>query len=982
MLTIALGSSKPIADSGKTAEPAFFDMQYEWVDSLMAVMSTEEKIGQLFMVAAYSEKGAEHEAYLQSLIKEYQIGGLIFFKGHPTTQAHMTNRLQAKSKVPLMVGMDAEWGPSMRLDSTVQYPRQLGMGAIPLDSTVYRFGLEVGRQLKRLGVHINFAPVIDVNNNPNNPVIGDRSFGENRLNVALKGLNYMDGLQDKGVLACGKHFPGHGDTDADSHKSLPVITHSWQRIDSLELFPFKILMQQGLASIMNAHLYIPELDPTQNTASSLSPIISRGILRDSLGFRGLTISDALNMKGVSAYFEPGELEIRAFLAGNDILLFSEDVATSFKAIRTAVAQGRISMDILDQSVSRILKAKAWAGLNNYEPIKTAGLVDDLNAPIASWILREICETRLTLVRNEKKLLPFHTGTLPEMALLDLGKKSVSEFQRSIKEYASLDSYRINGEATVSEFDNLIEKMNPYSTVIVALHDMSRYSSKSFGLSDAEVDFVLQLSAKKDVVLVVFGSPYSLARLPGLKTILVSYDEKEESQKAAARALFGELDLKGRMPVSAGEYLFGQGSNTSSTRMKYTVPEEVGFNPEVLERIDSVMNGAIMQKATPGGRVLLARNGKIFFDKSYGYHTYSKKQPVRKDDVFDLASITKIASTTICLMKLYEEGRLELDKKVVDYLPETEGSEVANLRIKNILTHTSGLKPWIPFYVYSLLEDGGLNPDYYRTEKTGEFNVEVATNIYIHEAWGDSIYRRIQYNELRDNRNYKYSDLGFYLFRRIVERITQMPIEDYVQVNFYNPMGLSTMGYLPLEKMTADQIVPTESDSYFRHQLLQGHVHDMGAAMEGGVEGHAGLFSNAQDLAALVQMLLNGGTYGGFRFFKPETINLFTAKATSNSRRGLGFDKPELDAKKIGPTSTLASPSTFGHSGFTGTCVWADPEYDLVYVFLSNRIHPDMENRKLIKDNIRTKIQDFVYEAIIPKEAEANADDSADDSEQN
>ena len=956
-------------DFGRGNRMPFYTQHTTWADSLLSTMSVEEKIGQLFMIGAYSNRDETHIKEVEALIRDWHVGGLIFFQGGPVRQARMNNRFQDAAKVPLMVAMDAEWGPGMRLDSTITYPRQLGMGAIRDDDVVYRFGSEVGRQLKRLGVHINFAPVIDVNNNPNNPVIGDRSFGEDRYNVARKGLAYMDGLQDQRVLACGKHFPGHGDTDVDSHHGLPVIKHDWERLDSVELYPFKVLMRQGLGSVMTAHLNIPALDPATNRASSISPAISSGLLRDSLGFQGLVFTDALNMKGVADYVKPGELEVQSFKAGNDILLFSQDVPTASRAMRTAVTQGKISIEDLDTRVLRILNAKAWMGLDSIQPVQVEDLIRDLNNSEARWTQREICERRLTLLHDSALTLPLRGFEDPSrIAFVDLGRSSSSRFQKTLSDFGEFPMHRLPGSAKQDDFDDLYTKLGERDTVVVALHEMSRYAIKRYGLSDGEVQFVQRVAARQKVILVVFGSPYALSRFERLESlndpILVAYDEKAESQEAAARGLFGSLRIDGRLPVGAGSrFKAGDGDQLLSQRLKPSSPQEVGLSEEAQASIDSVMKHAIEIGATPGGHILLALNGKIFLDNTYGHHTYTRKRSVQEDDLYDLASITKIASTTLALMKLYEDSLIDLDKKVLDYLPNTEGSDVGSRQLRDILTHTAGLQPWIPFYLHTLQEDGTINENYYRAEPEGPYQLQVAENLWLHHGWEDSVWRRIKESELRRRRDYKYSDLGFYIFRRLVEQVSGMPLDEYVHQHFYQPLGLRTMCYRPLERFPSDQIIPSEEDSYFRQQKLQGYVHDMGAAMMGGVEGHAGLFSNAEDLAVLMQMLMNGGHYGGLQFLNPETITLFTAKQKKDVRRGLGFDKPELNPNQISPTSLYCSPYTFGHSGFTGTCTWADPQFGLVYVFLSNRVFPSMDNHKLISENVRTAIQDIVYEDL-------------------
>ncbi len=964
------GSSTPgraaAADSRSQGQrrPPFWESPSPWADSVLASLSTEQKIGQLFMVAAYSNKGPDHEQFLLGLIRNHHIGGLIWFQGGPLRQVNRQNRLQAASRVPLLVGMDAEWGPSMRLDSTVRYPRQLGMGAIRDEQVVYRFGAEAARQLKALGVHISFSPVIDINNNPLNPVIGDRSFGEDRLNVALKGLAYMEGLQDQGVLACGKHFPGHGDTDADSHYELPVIQHSRSRMDSVELYPFKVLMSQGLASVMTAHLHVPAYDNRRNRAVSLSRAVSTELLRDSLGFAGLAITDALNMKGVSAHFAPGQLEVEAFLAGNDILLFPENVPAAAQALRAALQDGRISQAELDRRVHRILLAKAWAGLDSAGPVPTENLIQRLNSEQALRVRREIAEQRLTLLGNPGGLLPFRTGLVPDLYLLDLGRQSASAFQRQMGELGKFPASVVPRGSAASRYAEVLQAAAGRAVVVIGVHGMSRSAKEQFGISQAEKELILQLAGRTRVVLVLFGSPYATGYFDKVQHVLLAYDEQEDGQRAAARALFGQVPVRGRLPVSAGSVLSaGAGVDIAANRLAPLPPGQEFFAGPVLRQVDSIARRAIDLGATPGCRVLVARSGRIVLDRSYGIHSHPGQEKVKPSDAYDLASITKVAATTLAIMKLYDQGVFDLEARVADYLPELETYPIGKAVWRDVLAHQARLQAWIPFYKHSLTPDKKLHADYYRSERQEPFDVPVAEGIWMHRGWQDSIWRRIAEASLLPSPQYKYSDLGFYLLGRAVEELSGRPLDAYVREEFYQPMGLVSTGFKPREFLPLERIVPTERDVYYRHQLVHGYVHDMGAAMMGGVAGHAGLFGPADELAAIFQMLLNGGHYGGYRFLQPETVALFTARNSSLSRRGLGFDKPETNPGKISPSSTECSPAAFGHSGFTGTVVWADPRQDLIYVFLSNRVYPDQNNKVLISENIRTKIQTVIYKAL-------------------
>lgn len=936
-----------------------------WTDSILSGMTLDEKIGQLFMIPAYSNKGLKHKKEIQGLIEKYHIGGIIFMQGGPVRQANMVNHFQSVSKYPLLMAQDAEWGLGMRLDSTHSFPRQLTLGAVKDPRLIFDFGAEVARQCKMVGIHINFAPVVDINNNINNPVINDRSFGENRYAVTLRGLQYMKGLQQNGVMACAKHFPGHGDTDKDSHHELPLIKHSFKRLDSIELFPFRLMAYQGVMSMMTAHLYIPALDSTTQVASSLSKKIVSGILKDRYNYKGLIITDALSMQGAKDNTGPGSMELKAILAGNDILLFPSDIPKTVSAIKQAITEGEFPLDELDQRVKKILNAKKWSGLDAFTPLETDSLYEKLNNPNVVSLHRQIIAHAATLITGKKDLVPYAEINTTKTATLKIGSASNQEFLKQFQKYADADHFEIEKNAAKTKFDEMAANLAKYDRVIVGLHNMSRFSSKKFGITDKTIAFLNALQDKTGMLLIVYGSPYSLKKLAKQKNILLLYEDTEISQLTAAQILFGGLPAKGLLPVTATDrFAFGNGIiHKNAIRLSYGLPEEVGMDSRKLEEIDRIVAEAIYNKATPGCQILVARNNKVIYSKNFGYHTYENKQRVQSEDLYDLASLTKIVGSTVSIMGLYENGEVNLSKTLADYLPSLANSNLKDLKLKDVMTHTSGLKAWIPFYKTTIVDDT-LFEAYYCYEKDEIFCIPVADGLFMRADYRDSMKEIIVSTSLKNPGRYKYSDLGFYLFKEIIEEITKYPMDSYVNTQFYNPLGLRTMTYKPLLKFPVESIVPTEFDSVFRKQVIRGYVHDPGAAMLGGVSGHAGIFSNANDLAVFMQMLLNKGSYGGKRFLKAETIELFTKRQNNKSRRGLGFDKPETNPKKGNPASDNAPAVSFGHTGFTGTCTWVDPKNNLVYVFLSNRIYPTAENRKLISMNIRTRIQDVIYEALL------------------
>ncbi|MBC8045740.1 MAG: serine hydrolase, partial [Fimbriimonadaceae bacterium] len=853
-------SSVPESNAEKPFIP-FYDRNYVWVDSLMKNMTLDEKIGQLFMVAAYSNKDAAHENQIEQLIKKYNIGGLIFMQGGPVRQVRLTNDYQSISKIPLLIAMDAEWGPAMRLDSVIAFQRQLTWGAIQNDSIIYNTGKIIANQLKRLGVQVSFSPVIDINNNINNPVIGDRSFGEDKFNVALKAIAYMNGLQENGIIACGKHFPGHGDVSSDSHLTLPVINHNKARLDTMELYPFKVLINEGLGSIMLAHLFVPALDDTPNQATSLSKKVGTDLLRDSLNFRGLVFSDALNMKGVTMFYKPGELEVKAFLAGNDFLLFSEDVPTAFNEIKKAVTEGTISMQRLDESVTRILKAKAFSGLDKYKPVMVQNLWSDLNNEEATLMKRTITEKSITLANAGDSLIPFKKLDTLQFASLSIGDGNKKTIQEYLSKYSKFDHFVINKDAATKNFDLTYDKLKNYDVVIVSIHDMMRSASKDFGITENTINFINKLSQKTKVVVTVFGSPYALDKFQAAQYVIAAYDEDKYTQQAVAMALFGAIPFAGKLPVSSGIFKVNDGMSTGYLqRLKYTIPEDAGIGSAYLIRIDSIAKACIKKNAAPGCQVLIAKDGKIIWDKAYGYFTYDENTKVTTETIYDIASMTKISATTPALMKLYDDSLFFLDKNAGNYLPDVKGTAIENIKMADLLTHQAGLVAWVPFYKKTLTENGALDPLYYNQNKIKGFTTEVAKGVYMRDDYKDTVWNIIKTTPLKEKK-YVYSDFTMFISRHIVEQLTNQKLDEYVKNNFYISLGMQTTCYNPITKFPKDRIAPTENDNYFRYQLVQGYVHDMGAAMMGGVEGHAGLFSNAEDLAILYQMYLNGGSYG-------------------------------------------------------------------------------------------------------------------------
>ena len=953
-----------------------FEAQQKWVDSVYNALTLREKIGQLYMIMVFSNQDEKTRQANIELVRDYQLGGVIYSLGGPLRQARLNNEFQAISKVPLLIGMDAEWGLGMRLDSTYAFPWNMTLGAIKDNKLIERTGQYIGEHCKRLGVHFNFAPVVDINNNPNNPIIGNRSFGESRDNVTEKALAFMKGMQDAGVLANAKHFPGHGDTDQDSHKTLPSISFDEKRIDSIELYPYRKLIKEGLSSVMVAHLNVPSLESRLGYPSSLSKRIITDILKERLGFKGIIFTDALNMRGVADLAVPnvdgstshkfttsGAIDLEAFKAGNDVLLISEDVPAGIARIEAACNDGDISEERLAHSVKKVLRAKYKVGLNNYEPVGLYNLSEDLNRLKDDVLYEELMENALTIVKNTNNILPFRNLETKSFAYVELGDDSGNTFYEALKKYTKI--HKIESD----DFQDLTNKLNAYNTVIVGFHRSNDNPWKPYKFNESQLNWISEISKTHQVILDVFVKPYALIDLKDISDIegiVVSYQNSRIAQEKSAQLLFGAIPSKGVMPVSAGTHFkVGDGIFLNAIkRLSYGLPEHVGMNSQRLNKIDSVARLAIREKMTPGIQLLVARKGKVVYNKNFGKHTYKGKKEVQSDDIYDVASLTKILATLPLLMELVEQGIVSLDTKLPEILPEYEDSNKAHITLKSMLSHYARLRPWEPFY-YKTLDSITLKPSpkYYSSEKSKAFNIEVAKNLYLRTDYEDSIQEIIKESELLQRRRYRYSDFPYYMLKKFIEYHYDRRLDELVQNHFYESLGANHTMYNPYDKVSDKKIVPTEDDDYFRYQEIHGYVHDMGAAMQNGIGGHAGIFSNANDVAKIMQLYLQRGFYGGRRYLKPETIDMFNTcyYCDHDNRRGVGFDKPQLGEE--GPTCGCISMTSFGHSGFTGTYAWADPEEEIVYVFMANRTYPKAENNVLLKKNIRTSIQRLIYEAI-------------------
>lgn len=967
-LIIILLSVTCFAKTQAQNQPAFMAEESKWVDSVYASLSADERLAQLFMVAAWSNKDMKHVRQIDELITKYNIGGLIFMQGGPVRQAKLVNYYQLKAKTPLLMAIDGEFGLAMRLDSMPQYPRQMTLSAMQNDSLIYYMGRQIAKECESVGIHVNFAPVVDINNNPNNPVISMRSFGEDKTAVAKKSYLYMKGMQDEHILACAKHFPGHGDTDKDSHKTLPVINHSIERMDTMELFPFKYLIERGLGSMMVAHMFVPSLDTTKNLPSTLSRKIVTDLLKEKLQFKGLVFTDALNMKGAADYNRPGMLDAKALIAGNDMLLFSEDVPKAIEEIKKAIDNKEITQEEIDARCKKVLKAKYWCGLNKRHFAPTRLLNAELNTSAPTLLNTKFAEGAVTLLQNKNNLLPLMKPDTLKIAEISVGATEKNMFSQNFAQYFKTAYFGLSHDAKRSEIDTLLKKIAGYNLLIIQVNKTNQKPENNFGASLQSLALVDTLIRLKTSVVVFFSNPYIFNKFSNLKdagAVIEGYEYNNYAQKAASDAVAGAIGVSGKLPVTTVPFPKGTGiSIPLAMRMQQVAPVVLGIQKKKLAQIDSIALKGIADKCYPGCRVLAAKDGKVFYDRSFGKLTYEGTDSVNSQTIYDLASITKIASSALALMDLAGKKKIDVNQKLGHYLPEVKNSNKENLLLKEMMTHQSGMPAGVLNYQPTLNKDNSFKEGYYSRVKTELYSNPVADSLFICGPYTDSLYKRIIKSKL-GKKEYLYSDLGYYFYQRIIEKETKTSLDEYVTNNFYSKMGLRNMHYRPLNYFDKKMIAPTENDKVFRKQVVQGYVHDQGVALCGGVGGHAGLFSNAFELAELMQMYLNKGNYAGRQWLDSNVVKEFTQSCVycPHNRRGLCFDKPETNEKKDSPVTKECSSLSFGHSGFTGTLVWADPKNGLVYVFLSNRVYPDASENRLAKSGIRGEIHKLLYEAV-------------------
>lgn len=961
----------------------------QWVDSVMEKLSLKERVGQLFIYTIAPHPDKRNKELLRKVVEDYKVGGLLFSGGSLQNQAMLTNEAQRMADIPLLITFDGEWGLSMRLRGTPVFPKNMVLGCIRDDSLLYEYGREMARQCRELGVQVNFAPVADVNINPHNPVINTRSFGESPVNVANKVIAYATGLEEGGVLSVSKHFPGHGDTDVDSHHALPTLPFTRERLDSVELYPFRKAIQAGVSGIMVGHLEVPIFEERSGLPSSLSRNVVYDLLMRELKFQGLIFTDALAMKGVS---ENESLCLKALKAGNDLLLVPRRIKEEVEAVIDAVKRGELAEQTIEEKCRKVLTYKYALGLNKKPMIRLSGLGTRINTAHTRDLIRRLNMAAITVLGNATEVLPLDPA-VKDVAVLNVGPVTeIQPFIKQLSEYTHPVEFQLGKELPETERKALKEKLSHYKRILVCVteHRLAPYQS-----------FFAEFAPDVPVIYLFFIPGKQILQIhrgvSASEAVILAHSSDDEVQRQVARILYADATADGRLSASIGGlFTIGEGLTLGPQTEPRFVPDEHGMSSRILARIDTIVQEGIREGAYPGCQVVVLKDGREMYNKAFGSHTWkaaADKQatPVEPTDVYDIASLTKTTTTLLAVMKLYDKGRLNLTDRVSDYLPFLQDTDKRNITVSELLFHQSGLPSTLLFYQDAIDKNsyrGTLfkgkpdkehpmrigqqtwaNPKFrFRTGltskvRTAECTLQVSDSLWLNKSFKKEYLQKIADTPLKDKR-YRYSCVGFILLQQLVEARTGMSMDKYLAQEFYTPMGLKRTGYLPLRSLPKAEIVPSSIDPFLRKTVLQGFVHDESAAFQGGISGNAGLFSTAEEVARVYQMLLNDGELDGKRYLSKETCKLFTTTVSKMSRRGLGFDKPDAQNPKNSPCAPSAPASVYGHTGFTGTCAWVDPDNGLVYVFLSNRIYPDVWNTKLQKLDIRERIQEVMYQSLI------------------
>lgn len=960
---VALLLASPSSGSDRTRDPARSSEarrpesgqegqdKKTWSRATLDSLSLEEKAAQMIFIRVFGQYAHAQSAQTQEIhtqVRQLAVGGLVLFDSDLETVPRLLNELQQAASIPLLVASDVERGLAFRVRrGTVDLPYAMAIGATRSQEAARFTGQVTARESRAVGIHWALAPVVDVQNNPANSVIHLRSYGEDPELVARLGEAFLLGAQEGGLLTTAKHFPGHGDTEVDSHLALPTLSADRQRLETLELVPFRRAIAAGVDSIMLGHLAVPALDPS-GAPASLSPAIGQGLLRQQLGFQGLVVTDALEMAGAGGRWS-GAAVVSAVLAGADAILMPPDPMVAVQSLARAVREGQLSESHLDSSVLRILEAKERLGLFENRFVEPAHRTQMVGRPEDHATAAEVAEAAITLVRNEvlneKARLPL-PGEEPLRLLHLVAANSPSRAARSgvvarelRQRRLAVESRSLWGDISQDRVEALVEEAEAFTHILVSAFP----GAGQTGLPQSQLRLLSRLE-ESGVPLIVtsFGSPYLIEQLPWAPAYLCAYGGSGASQRAAVAALLGEIDLRGKLPVTLGElYPFGHGLELPRRKMtlRPMTPNDppsdtasgATIDPSRFDPVDRVIEDFLERKAFPGAVVAVGHQGSLVHLRGYGHLTYeadaARPQPVTEDTIYDLASLTKVIVPTTLAMMLVDEGRLSLEMPVKDFLPLFHGEGKEGVTVHQLLTHSSGVDWWAPLYE--------------EVKGKAEYVERIQAMDLAYEPGSRSL----------------YSDLGLILLGEILERVAGKDLDVLAQERIFQPLGMETTTYLPGAELL-ERIAPTEADSW-RGRVLRGEVHDENAYALGGVAPHAGLFGTARDLARFAQMILNGGILEHRRLISRPTVERFTRRQEiADSTRALGWDTKSAEKSSAG---TLFSPGSFGHTGFTGTSLWIDPQRQLFVILLTNRVHPTRDN--ILIRQVRPALADAVVRAL-------------------
>lgn len=916
------------------------DNDINWVDSTLESMRLREKCAQLvFPYANGNDPNENSRGYkrITSLVKEEQVGGVLFLQGDIENQVNLTNKLQELSKVPLLITIDMERGVGMRLEDGVEFPYKMAFAAAGDPNYDYKMAKLAAEEGRAIGVHQNFAPLVDVVNDYRNPIINVRAYSSNPDVIGIHSDAFIRGMHEGGMITTAKHFPGHGATDLDSHNELPLIDLGLDELKENDLRAFEFAINSGVKSVMIGHLDVPELTESPGLPATFSYNLITRLLKDEMGFEGLIVTDALNMYALTNNYTQKEIALLSIQAGNDILLFPADEVEMIDGLVEAVESGKITDSRIEESVRKLLKVKKWLGLDKSTYVNLDKAKREINKRSHFRLAQDVAEKSITLVKDEQNLIPLYPDDYTKVNSITI---SDSRFDKTIEDpflfekilnekFGYVKNFRVNLNSSESEYKKIIDDSKKADLLILSIYANVKSFTGKIDLQEDQFEFVEDLlELEKTSVAISFGNPFIISEVTEFPTYLTTYGNVPLSQSSAVNAILGDTPITGKLPVDLPntQYKVGDGIEMQPNKLFYQEADS-NYNFTV---VDSLMKNALKEKVFPGAALLVGHRGRVVLNKNYGKFTYeSDAKEVDEKSIYDLASLTKVVATTSAAMLLYDRGELDISEKVHEYLPKFNNNGKENIRIENLLLHNSGLPAWKPFY------------------RNYTDSASVINSIMTMEL------------DFNPGEKYQYSDLGMIVLQKVIESITGMSIQRYLDKNLFSLLEINSTFYKPSPKVWY-HCAPTEKDDYWRNDLLKGKVHDETAYLLNGVAGHAGLFSTTNDLAKLLFMYVNNGRYGNYQFFKPETIELFTTKKSELSSRAFGWDTK--DSVKSSAGNLFSDDYSFGHTGFTGTSIWVDKKEDLFVILLSNRVYPTRENRKIIE--LRPIIHDAIYEAAV------------------